>query len=1157
MGHVFRISKAGIKNTRNTIVDWSTAAAPTYNHGYVDAIADTTTTQREITSIPSPFARIELVKEAFNKVTPKAIGRMSVQQVKEFLHGNTIYHKMVSDTLDIAQLFFSFPSMEDKLEVIVWQPSKEISNLCNSLIPTHRLVGKTLDMFLSQDAKGNDPYNFGKMKNLYILKYKGPGQKAMHIIGATSPATLFFSTANVETAISKQLCFGTDYAFDAEYASLDKREPEFLKYLYAFRYSNPNFDSSYPEVARYMDAVYYVLSDALKIEINTIQTACQENVPGQKSYVNSNYETLEVTVNPTTKFHVEINGMPFHYKKVVVSGRSDFEIAPSIANTVKPLVLPVVNSTVYENLTYLGSPFGRNFKVPYYDSASLNTRRLPGINILYPYLTISDFLSDKIVRLPSAVNKDYFFDGNYSAQDDKGYLIPVTDLYFDYFTVEDLMGVAPSGKNTIDIKQVASGVEVTLRIPIQDGEEVEYKRIYTLDVKAEQANNKGAVVLPPEDFAVGIFPPVKFVQDSDAHYRIVLVGDYKLNKDFSCICHNKKGLFTPDYVVRNTDIIDDDRTKVYLVDGKTFDFARIRVRTAGGKERIGEGLVIPKFQQRIGSSALTFAIDLGTSNTHIEYSEGVDKLPVAFEFGEDEPQLCLLFSPDDMAKSHLRSEFIPESIGEGALCKFPMRTVLSVDRNNAGINETGKGTYVALGNASPAFMYNKDVVGEKYNKYIPNLKWSQINVENEEMMRCYIESLLLLIRTKAIQLGASLSQIQIKWFYPISMSAFKQGLLKTVWDNAYHKYFSSEGAPIAITESIAPYSYFQKTRSDVSDIVTIDIGGGTTDIVVADSVGVQCITSMRFGADAIFGNTLVAVDNGRLNGIIRQFKDEFITNLEDTGLKKRLQNMTERKVENSSEIASFLFSLTENKEIREARLTDKVDFNAILTRDRSQKVVFFVYYSAIMYHLANLMKVCKLKTPTNIAFSGNGSKVISILTPNKTSLEKLTTLIFDLIYDNPDTKKDIKLIINSINPKEATCKGGLLLERKPDNLNETKAILLAGELVTMETYEHIEESYKVVSNNVRDFVDFLVLKLAKQRQISLSRDFGIDQSSLDLLKGYSNDDFFTYIEKGVGLKFQSGDVGKEDVIEETLFFYPIIGMMNDLSSRICERQMKQ
>ncbi len=117
---------------------------------------------------------------------------MSVDDVKSHLSGNTIYHKMVSDTLDVAQIFFSYPTMQDKVDIVVWNMNQELQKLLLSPNPNHQVAGRSLDMFLKQDALGNDPYNFGKMKNMYILKYKGSGQKQMHIIGATSPATLFF-----------------------------------------------------------------------------------------------------------------------------------------------------------------------------------------------------------------------------------------------------------------------------------------------------------------------------------------------------------------------------------------------------------------------------------------------------------------------------------------------------------------------------------------------------------------------------------------------------------------------------------------------------------------------------------------------------------------------------------------------------------------------------------------------------------------------------------------------------------------------------------------------------------------------------------------------------------------------------------------------------
>ena len=1154
MAHIFRINKLS-GSSKSTIVDWSSAPRTTYDHGYVDKIQDSTTTQKEITSIPSPFARIELVKEAFGKIVPNSLASYDDSEILEKLHGTTIYHKMVSDSLDVAQIFFTYPSMKDKIEIKVWQKDKCISELINSNNKSHRVLGETLDMYFSQDAQGSDPYNFGKMQNIYILKYVGPGQRNMHIIGATSPATLFFSTANDESAISKNLCFGVDYAFDDEYASLDQRDPEFLKYIFTLKYSDPNFSSTYPEVDKYLEAVYNILNDNLKNELNSIAKQCQDTNNG--NYLDNHYEPLTIDVSPTTQMQVEVNGKFLHYKKINPIGKSDFEIKSSRTNvTKKPLVLPVSNSNIYANLEYYGCVFGQNFVVPYVDENNLEARRLPGINIQFPYLTISDFLDDKIIMLPSEVNSNDFFDGNYNGRNGQkqGYMLPIKQLYFDYFTAEDLKGKSPSGKNTIDIKSVASGVEVTLRIPIKKGE-IEYKRIYTQDVKADAVNNHGAIVIAPEDFAVGVFPPIKFRNKNDAHYRISILCDFALNKEVKCSCFNLEDeFFIPDYVVRNVDVEGDIRSKVYYLDGKDFDCALISILTdQAGREKRATGLILPKFKQRTGSASLKFAIDLGTSNTHIEYTSADEQMPTPFEFKEEQPQISLLCKPSDIIRDHIRSEFIPESIGVNAKCHFPMRTVLSIDKINAGINESGNGAYVPFGNASPAFMYNQIEVGTMYSDFVPNLKWSKVDNVNEERIRCYIESLFMMIRNKVIQEGGSLTQTQIKWFYPISMSNNKRGLFERVWNTAYNKYFNKTGAPVAITESIAPYSFFQKTMASVTNIVTIDIGGGTTDIVVADTNDVKLITSMRFAADAIFGNSLISIQNGALNGIIKQFKDEFInklSGLED--LQKMLMQKTANNFGNSSEVASFLFSLSENEQIIQNQLQNQVDFNEVLMKDGSQKVVFYIFFTAIMYHLANLMKAKGLETPTNIAFSGNGSKVVSVLSPIKEPLELLTTKIFEVIYGTD--VKGINLIINSKNPKEATCKGGLFLEKQPISVTDAKSVLLGSDsttLVSDQKYADVPMLYDNIVKEVKKFMDFITLRIPKL--VSLTNEFGIDQRSLRLAVDSFNKDLRTYIEKGVDLKLASNDVSKDDVIEEPLFFYPIIGVINDLSEQIYKK----
>ena len=225
-----------------------------------------------------------------------------------------------------------------------------------------------------------------------------------------------------------------------------------------------------------------------------------------------------------------------------------------------------------------------------------------------------------------------------------------------------------------------------------------------------------------------------------------------------------------------------------------------------------------------------------------------------------------------------------------------------------------------------------------------------------------------------------------------------------------------------------------------------------------------------------------------------------------------------------------------------------LNFNSALQRDGKQKVVFFIFYTSIIYHLAKLMKKKGLDIPSNIAFSGNGSKVVSVLSPSTGSLEKLTTCVFKLIYGK-DVERPIKLLINSINPKEATCKGGLFLQQVPQDLDETKVIMLADKLITNETYHDAGNIKDQIANEVADFNDFISIQLANE--ISFYNEFGIDKTSFQLADDCFNEDLKVYIEKGIELKIASGDVSKDDKIEETLFFYPIIGVMNDLSHRIC------
>ena len=109
MSKVFRLYREGT----TTFQGRTENPAFPYNSNARDTIEDPdgASAKNEITSIPSPFARIDLVKTAFKEVC-----RRASRDVRE-LEGSTIFHKMVSDSLDVGEIFFNIDKFKDKIEI--------------------------------------------------------------------------------------------------------------------------------------------------------------------------------------------------------------------------------------------------------------------------------------------------------------------------------------------------------------------------------------------------------------------------------------------------------------------------------------------------------------------------------------------------------------------------------------------------------------------------------------------------------------------------------------------------------------------------------------------------------------------------------------------------------------------------------------------------------------------------------------------------------------------------------------------------------------------------------------------------------------------------------------------------------------------------------
>ena len=251
----------------------------------------------------------------------------------------------------------------------------------------------------------------------------------------------------------------------------------------------------------------------------------------------------------------------------------------------------------------------------------------------------------------------------------------------------------------------------------------------------------------------------------------------------------------------------------------------------------------------------------------------------------------------------------------------------------------------------------------------------------------------------------------------------------------------------------------------------------------------------------------------------------------------------------SSNMASFLFSLKDNSMVQDMN-SKSIDFNSLLQNDENFKISFILFYTAIVYHIAKIVKEKGLQIPRHIAFSGNGSKIIKILTGDTKILSKYTKIIFEKVTGlQCKDGLDILGLDKSSNPKESTCKGGLYGTSLDDDRDKIVIMKATGDgfVNDSDTYDSITDSQIDQSvKSIREFLDFTFITM--NSAFNFDDNFGVSTSSMKIASSVCYKDIETYIKKGIAQRMDESD--GQNRIEETLFFYPIKGALNTLSLNI-------
>jgi len=1279
-----------------------------YDDNEISAITDPAgaTDQLEITSIPSPFARMDLIRTAFSEINNNID---IVNGDFSYLDGTTIYHKLVSDCLDIAELFFNYELIKsiNQIQILEWDsgisfgedeifrisPQSDLGKLLKSKNAKHKLLADTLKLFLEQDRES---FNFHLLKKIYFIKYK------QRIIGGTSPTTLFFSSSDLRDV---DIQFGDHVLFDRNnYFPLYKRDPQFQIYLFLLKKFIPDFHNRFSAFSNYLNINLARIAneDYINPFDSDVETTLYDYISNFSNaddltqintLLSNNFVNLEISAgNP-----VEILGYPLMQKKDGIREEpdSDFIIKPSKDyQGVLPLVL---QNNYSKDLYYWDGIWNNHTKVPYYDPLPFEERILPDRMVKYPYVTVSDFLKNDIVKINSHIN---------SASD---FICPLTPLFFDFFSTEDLL--LNEGKKFYDFEELAGGgIKITLRIPIiKENEFITLDRIYYPNSTAEVEKNKGSIIIPQQsnynlpliikdglriplysnniandnlkilsekktddffeklifqlpysinqtNFYDGNVRNINNSEKVDKGYILPLKQEifeyislnkirsrfpdnnyFEINRVFNSkkqieninvnikipiqrsdyilfeknyylskkeIIENTIGIsiyplikikYAPNFyricqidinkdyenkiivlsennqIISTTDVIRREKekagiiSKYYVIEPETDkDFDYLQVSNSFAK-----GLIIPIFNnvESQGVDKYSFAIDFGTTNTHIEYRIN-DKPPIAFEILENEVQISHLadaktFSGPPEILEVPRIELVPTLLGNKFDDRFPQRTIISTFPTINFQNPT-----FALAHFNIPFSYEKIHIPEDLTKIITNLKWSNYQGSNTNIVQQkadrtlverFFENLLLLIRNKIIINNGKLGLTEIKWFFPASMIGGRVNTLQNLWNTLFNKYFNTEKTEEKVTkkicESIAPYYYFKSfsvAKGASKPTISIDIGGGTTDVVIFTDYKPKTLTSFRFAANSIFGDGFSIAGNtsNNQNGFILRYKDVIGKILEDNQEKDLVKILED--IKKSEDLITFFFSLEHNNKFLKKELP--IIFSELLKNDEVMRIVFLLFYAAIIYHIAQLMKMKEFPLPRFIIFSGLGSNIINYVTPNKETLEDLTKNILAEVYQQSFDNEDLTIIKEDKNLKEVTCKGGLFMDMEY-KVDEIRNVLLGDLDCSLSggkiNYRSIDSTVKkAIISNLENFYKVLI---TIDKKMKLQNSFAIPFKMDAVISNIKND---MLINLEDGLEFIKKEIGDTDEIEETLFFYPLIGALNGLARDIASGDLK-
>lgn len=1078
------------------------------------------------TSIPTPFARIFLFKTAFEMVNGSADGA----------DDNSAYGKLVSECLDFLEFIYGYG---DAIEVKSWNVDSNISALKNSASKGHQVLGKSLENFA---------LNLG-VKDIYLIYYNGV------LIGGTSPFTLVYTSPNWQRVKNITNACGLagnqlfpDYSQPNTVATpLYKRDLGFRTML--TRYYVAFCDVPGMSATSFFKYIYRN-QNMYDVEMKKYFADITGESPYDVAMFRNDYACVKANMT-----EIDILGIggastlflattaPEPDPDATIS--EDYKIAATVdnGNVNCPLVLFEGGIT---GATYVaGKPLSNGIDIVRNPDEPLDSRILPGgQNIRYPYLTDTDFLQEKIIKVGYKVDTDNFMTFGIQTAGNGDYLLPLRKEIFEYFKPSDFVDDSVHGLS-IKLEELdKETVNVHLTIPVQfkGRPYIELVHTYYKDDIVELKNY-------PNVFSIGVFPSYRILGNAVPNIYSVLVLDAK------------KQVTTRYYALKDgkVEVVADVVSKSRLTNGGRYDelkqtFDICEVETNGAK-----ALLLPNFKEITpadGGGDTVVGIDFGTTNTYICFSTDGGGDPKSLEITRDDMQVLMLnkinldkgnFGDDYRNSMYMMSpyitsldrEFVPLLLGDQSNVAYPFRTVTceTFDPQN-GFDKIANPQLFA--DINIGFNFLKELVDLPKEKYNTNIKWDiEEGNTNEPLtvkqnrVRAFCYQNAWMIKNKLMLLQDPRTSFTVFITFPYTMKRTVRNEIAAYWEEAFDMIMGRGNVVIErVTESIAPYySIISNDGNFTDNALNVDIGGGTTDMLFADVENKKFFyTSSKFAGDDIWGDGKHLVNNNQKdNGFVKDFETKLASHsLLVSDDRSKGYEQYKSLVKKSADLMSYIF-----------RYEDEFKYTGYIRQSKDKLMpVLCVHLGAILYHVAQVLTERHITIPSTIKFSGMGAKYIHIISDNESDVQDIVKMLLSafmesLSGDKCKMPRNFKVSFQN-NAKEVTAQGAMLLNHNSlQNIRDYDKEPLCVFGIDKEISDELEyEDVPKYKNDVLKSYDKFLDAFVRDKKITrfFKEEFGI----------IFTDELVNKLENEASQSFDLMSRNTNaDYVSETMFFWPL------------------